>query len=230
MRYAIALILASIAAGPASGSSFGERYPAGSIKERAQAKAALHDATAEQARIDREFKARDAECLKGFLVSRCRDQVRRDKLADERELRRVRVEAHDLTRKLDAEDAAKRRAETAAKSAQPPRDAARPAEPKGGHTITPEEAARNRAQSEARAAEHAKREAERNAKAPERAKNAQEYADKQAEAARRAEENAAQREKTEQRRAERRKQMETQEAQREEVRRKAEEAAGPAGK
>src|SRR5512139_1290686 len=110
MKSLFAAILFVVAL-PASGSEFGNRYPAGAIKDRAGAEQALKEADAEAARIDREAAAREAECHKRFLVNRCRDEVRRETLIAERELRRVRVEAHDLQRRLDAEEAARKRAE-----------------------------------------------------------------------------------------------------------------------
>ena len=104
-------VLLLAAAFPAFGSEFGTRYPTGAIKDRAQAEQALREADTEAARIEREAAAREAECHQRFLVNQCRDAVRRDTLIAEQELRRVRVEAHDLQRKLDAEEAARKRAE-----------------------------------------------------------------------------------------------------------------------
>jgi colicin import membrane protein len=207
---------------PAFGSEFGDGHPSGAIKDRAQAEQALREADAEAARIDREAAAREAECHKGFLVNKCRDEVRRDKLIAERELRRVRVEAHDLQRKLDAEDAARKRAESPAPAAKP---APTKREPPTSRAIPPDEAARNRAAYDKRVEEKRKSAAEEQARAPERAANAREFEAKQAEAERRAKEKEAERKKNEERRAERRKQSEVKEAQREELRRKAEEAA-----
>ena len=84
----------------------------------------LKDADAEMARIAQSAKARDAECLRGFFVNSCRDDVRREKELAEREVRRVRVEARDVQRRIEAERVAKRRAEDeAARAAE---DAQRP--------------------------------------------------------------------------------------------------------
>lgn len=227
MRSVLAVVLCA-AALPALGTTFGDRYPAGSIKDRAQAEQALRDADAEQGRLERELKAREAECGKELLVNKCRDDVRRDRLAGERELRRVRVEAHDLQRKLDAEAAARKRSEAGAPPERPapsaPREAPRSKE------IPPEEAARNRAAYEKRQEEKRRQAAEEKARAPERAANVIEYDKKVTEAERRAREKEAERKANEERRAERRKQLEDQEAQREQVRRKAEAAARDAGK
>lgn len=221
MKPLVIAILFAVAL-PALGSEFGDRYSSGAIKDRAQAEQALREADAEAARIDREAAVREAECHKRFLVSQCRDDVRRDKLIAESELRRVRVEAHDLQRKLDAEEAARKRAESPAPEA---RTAPTAQEPPKSRTIPPDEAARNRADYEKRVEEKRKAAAEEQARAPERAANAREFEAKQAEAERRAKEKEAERKKNEERRAERRKQAEAKEAQREELRRKAEEAA-----
>ena len=219
-----ALLLAAAPGGDAS--ELADRYPPGSIKERARAEAALRDAEREQARIESEFTAREAECYNRFLVNRCRDQARQEKLTAERDLRRVRVEAHDLQRQLDAQDAAHRRAEAAAESGAPSRDPkSESRERAGGNAISPEEAARNRAAHDKRVAEQRKSAAERQLSDAERAENVRAFEQKQAEAAERAARNAAEAEQAEKRRAERRKRREAQEAQREELRKRAEEAA-----
>ena len=114
MKLALAALLC-VAALPAGATEFGDRYPAGSIQDRAKAEQALREADAEAKRIERESAAREVECYKGFLVNQCRDKLRRDKLDAERELRRVRVEAHDLQRTLEAREAASKRAEAAAR-------------------------------------------------------------------------------------------------------------------
>jgi hypothetical protein len=107
-------LLAAIWVLPVAASDFGTRYPAGSIRDAEQAQAVLKEADAEMARIGQSARERDAECLRGFLVNSCRDDVRREKELAEREVRRVRVEARDLQRRIDAEKVAKRRADKAA--------------------------------------------------------------------------------------------------------------------
>ena len=99
---------------PVAASDFGARYPAGSIRDAEQAQAVLKEADAEMTRIGQSAKERDAECLRKFLVNSCRDDVRREKQLAEREVRRVRVEARDLQRRIDAEKVAKQRADKAA--------------------------------------------------------------------------------------------------------------------
>jgi colicin import membrane protein len=241
MRLVIGIVLVFQALA-AFASDFGDRYPSGSITDPARAASALRESDAEEARIGKDAAAREAECYKKFLVNRCRDAVRRDKLLAERELRRVRVEAHDLQRKLEAEDAARRRAESAAQGARPagadgieaPRP---PREPQPGQpaphsstAMSPEEEARNRAEYEQRIADKQKDAAREQARAQERAESARKYKEKQAEAERRAQQKAADQKQTEARRAERRKQVQEQEALREEVRRRAEQAAKDAQK
>jgi hypothetical protein len=227
MRTFVTMLLL-VAAATAGASEFGRRFPAGSINDRARAEQALREAEAEEARVAQDSAAREAECYRAFLVNKCREEVRRDRLDAERELRRVKIEAGDLQRKLDAQEAARRRAEAAQRPAEAPQPSDR--EPRPGRGITPEEAARNRAEYDKRIADHEKQRAEEQARAGERADNAREYREKQAEAERRAKEKDAERRKNEERRAERRRQIELQEAQREEVRRKAEAAARAAGK
>ncbi|MCU0769271.1 MAG: hypothetical protein MUD07_07785 [Burkholderiaceae bacterium] len=92
---------------------FGERFPAGSIGTRSQADAAIAAANAEEARLAREFDARDAECLTRFLVNDCKEKVRRERELALRDVRRVELEARDTRRRLDQEDLARRRAEQA---------------------------------------------------------------------------------------------------------------------
>jgi hypothetical protein len=241
MKLALGMLL-TFQALAALASDFGDRYPGGSITDATRAADALREAEAEEARIGTDAAAREAKCRKEFFVSRCLDAVRRDKLLAERELRRVRVEAHDLQRRLEAEDAARQRAESAAKAGQPegagrsdapgkPREPQprRPA-PRRSTALSPEEEARNRAEYEQRIADKQKEAARERARAQESAENERKYREKQAEAERRARQKAEDQKKTEARRAERRKQVEQQEAAREEVRRRAEQAAKDAQK
>lgn len=199
---------------PAAASDFSARYPAGSVRDAQQAQAALKDADAELARIVSHARSREAECYKGILVNSCRDDVRREKELAEREVRRVRVEARDLQRRLDAEDLAKRRAEKSAASAA--KEAGKPTEQKPAPTASPT----RDPQGELRASEE-RRPAQEKLSAAERAENARKFQQKQAQAAKRAQEREDQRTKKEERRAEKRKQIEQREAEREAVRRKA---------
>jgi colicin import membrane protein len=236
----IAALLA--ASSPATATEFGVRYPSGSITEPAQAESALREAEAEQIRIERDHAERDADCHTRFLVNRCREQARRDRLLAESELRRVRLEARDLQRRLQAEEAARKRAEAAAGdgAARPPspaKEGATPREPRprqaepttGGSRISPDDAARNRAAHEQRIADREQEAARERARAEERAENVRRHEEKQAEAARRADRSEAERKENEARRAERRRRLEEKEAQREELRRRTEEAAKAVG-
>lgn len=223
---------------PAWASEFGDHHPTGALKDRQQAQAALKAADDEQARIDQDSRIRDAECHRRFLVNQCREKVRLDKELAEREVRRVRVEARDLERRLDADEAVARRqaaeqtraseeGEKAKREAQArDAEARRQAELKqrADPRIPPEEAQQNRDAQQQRLDAQKQRESKEAQEAAARAENVREYERKQAEAAKRAQEKETERAKNEQRRAERRKQVESQEAQREAVRKKAEQA------
>lgn len=227
------------------GSDIGARFPAGSIVDRAQAEAALQAVDAESARLEHEFATREAECYRRFFVNRCREQVRDDREAAERELRRVRLEARDTQRRLEAEDIARRREAEHARAAErdaaavaaPPRtpraaNEPRPTDPREPRS-TPRTPQQEAAAAQARAAAEA-RQRERIAEAERRAAqsgaNVRDYEARQAEAAKAAAAKEAERRETEARRAERRRKLEEAEARREEVRQRAAEAARAAGK
>jgi len=199
---------------PAAASDFSARYPAGSVRDAQQAQAALKDADAEMARIASRAASRETECYKGILVNSCRDDVRREKELAEREVRRVRVEARDLQRRLDAEDLAKRRAEKSSASAA--KEAGKPTERKPARTASPT----RDPPSESRGSEEW-RPAQEKLSAAERAENARKFQQKQAQAAKRALERENEHTKNEERRAAKRKQIEQREAEREAIRRKA---------
>lgn len=221
---------------PAAASDFGTRHPAGSIRDAAQAQTVLKEADAEMARIAQSAKERDAECLRGFLVNSCRDDVRREKELAEREVRRVRVEARDLQRRIDAEKVAKRRADKAAALAaeeakraqneEKARAASKVREPQvkqpnPAATKEGSPASAGRAQG---AEPDNRRPAQEKLTAAERADNARKYQQKQEQAQRRAQEMEVERKENEQRRIEKRKQIEQREAEREAIRKKAAES------
>jgi hypothetical protein len=223
-------VLLTLIATPVAAQDFGARYPAGSIRDGVQAQVVLKEADAEITRIAQNAKARDAECLRGFLVNSCRDDVRREKELAEREVRRVRVEARDVQRRIEAERVAKRRSDDEA--AQRPQkelkaqDAtkAREVEAKQREAIAtkggaPAQAGQSPTNEQARP-----HQAQSRLTAEERAENARKFQQKQEEARKRAPEQEAKRKENEQRRAERRKQIEEQEAAREEIRKKAAES------
>jgi hypothetical protein len=226
----------------ADASDFGTRFAPGTITTREQAKAALAAAKAEEQQIEKTFKAREAECYQSILVNDCRERARREHELAKREVRRVEVDAHDVERQLDAEERARRKADEAAKSAGQDKknqgkpgiggDMAVPATDgaRQGREISPDEAARNRAQLEERERKYQAQEAARPVKEAERASSAAEQKEKQAQAAAHAKKSEEERIKREARRAQRQKELEKKEALRESVRKKAEEeAAGAAG-
>ena len=234
MRYS--WLLMALIAMPVAASDFGDRYPAGSIRDGGQAQAALKSADAEMGRIAQNAKVRDSECLRGFFVNSCRDDLRREKELAEREVRRVRVEARDVQRRIDAERVAKRRADDeAARAAE---DASRPQkESKARDTSKAREVEAKRrdamvinerapAQASPVQTEEPSRpqQSQPRLTAEQRAENVLKFQQKQEQAQKRAQEQEAKREDNEQRRAEKRKQIEQQEAAREEVRKKAAES------
>ena len=231
----ILLVLLSLIALPAAAQDFGARYPAGSIRDDAQARVVLKEADAEMVRIARVASERDAECLRGFLVNSCRDDVRREKELAEREVRRVRVEARDVQRRIEAEKVARRRADQqaarAVEDAQRPQkeshslDAAKAREADAKQRDVPAaKPGKDDQRSEAKASERGPVPAQPRLTAEERAENVRKFQQKQEQAQKRAQEQEAKRIENEQRRAEKRKQIEAQEAAREEIRKKAAES------
>ena len=209
---------------PVAASDFGARYPAGSIRDAEQAQAVLKEADAEMTRIEQSAKERDAECLRKFLVNSCRDDVRREKQLAEREVRRVRVEARDLQRRIDAEKVAKQRADKAAALAaeeakraqneEKARDASKVREPQ---VKRPDSVA-------VKEGSPGPQPGQEKLTAAERAENARKFQEKQEQAQKRAQEMEVERKENEQRRIEKRKQIEEREAERETIRKKAAES------
>jgi len=209
---------------PVAASDFGARYPAGSIRDAEQAQAVLKEADAEMTRIGQSAKERDAECLRKFLVNSCRDDVRREKQLAEREVRRVRVEARDLQRRIDAEKVAKQRADNAAALAaeetkraqneEKARDASKGREPQ---VKRPDSVA-------VKEGSPGPQPGQEKLTAAERAENARKFQEKQEQAQKRAQEMEVERKENEQRRIEKRKQIEEREAEREAIRKKAAES------
>ncbi len=216
----------------AAAGDFAERYPAGSIRDEAAARAALKDSDAELSKITKDAKARDTECYRGVLVNSCRDDVRRSKELAEREVRRVRVEARDVQRKIEAERVAKRRADSAAANAA--KDAQRSlreekvrnaADERAVAVKQLEESAGKNAESQmATPTAEVKRPAKDRLTAAERNDNARKFQEKQVQAQQRARHQEAERKENEKRRAEKRTQTEQREAEREAIRKKAAES------
>jgi len=251
MRHSIhcQLPLLLLLALPAAAQDISSRFPAGSITTREQAEAALAAASKEQARIEKEFDARDAECYRRFLVNDCRETVRREREIARREVKRVELEAGNTVRLLDQQEVEQRRAvqreqreaqdqqrepraaQPAPATATPPQPRSQPREPaadSASKPLTDEEIARNRADYEAKQKAHAERLAREQAEAATRAQNAEAYRQKQADAAKRAADSEAERKLREQRRARRAEEMKQKEAEREAIRQRAAEAAANA--
>jgi colicin import membrane protein len=221
---------------PVAASDFGTRYPAGSIRDAEQAQAVLKEADAEMTRIGQSARERDAECLRKFLVNSCRDDVRREKELAEREVRRVRVEARDLQRRIDAEKVAKRRADKAAalaaeeakraQNAEKARATSKAREPqvKRPDPVATKEGSPASASRAQNAEPHARQPGQEKLTAAERAENARKFQQKQEQAQKRAQEMEVERKENEQRRIEKRKQIEQREAEREAIRKKAAES------
>jgi hypothetical protein len=242
-----AFALALSAVSLAGATTLSERFPTGSMVDRDQARSALKEADAEQARFEHEFAVREAECHRRFFVNRCLERLRDDREAAEREVRRVRLEARDLQRRLDAQDAARQReaqqAEAAARAAaerpavpaDTPRALREPREPvlrdaaPRASGRTPEEEAASREARAAAEARHRERVADAERRAADSTDNIREYEERQAKAAQAAAAKEEERLKNEERRAERRRKLEEQEARREEIRKRAAEAARSAG-
>ena len=221
---------------PVAASDFGTRYPAGSIRDAEQAQAVLKEAEAEMTRIGQSAKERDAECLRKFLVNSCRDDVRREKQLAEREVRRVRVEARDLQRRIDAEKVAKQRADKAAALAaeeakraqneEKAREASKVREPqaKRPDSVAVKEGSPASASRAQNAEPQGPQPGQEKLTAAERAENARKFQQKQEQAQKHAQEMEVERKENEQRRIEKRKQIEEREAEREAIRKKAAES------
>jgi hypothetical protein len=209
---------------PVAASDFGARYPAGSIRDAEQAQAVLKEADAEMTRIGQSAKERDAECLRKFLVNSCRDDVRREKQLAEREVRRVRVEAHDLQRRIDAEKVAKQRADKAAALAAEEAKRVREPQVKRSDSVAVKEGSPASASRAQNAEPQGPQPGQEKLTAAERAENARKFQQKQEQAQKRAQEMEVERKENEQRRIEKRKQIEEREAERETIRKKAAES------
>lgn len=209
---------------PVAASDFGARYPAGSIRDAEQAQAVLKEADAEMTRIGQSAKERDAECLRKFLVNSCRDDVRREKQLAEREVRRVRVEARDLQRRIDAEKVAKQRADKAAALAAEEAKRVREPQVKRSDSVAVKEGSPASASRAQNAEPQGPQPGQEKLTAAERAENARKFQQKQEQAQKRAQEMEVERKENEQRRIEKRKQIEEREAEREAIRKKAAES------
>lgn len=244
------LLMLVLAAAPVDAQDIAARFPVGSITTREQADVALAATRQEEARIDQEYAARDAECYRKFMVNDCRDKVRREKELARREVKRVELEAGNTRRLLDQQDAEQRRnaqqQQHEARDRERPRSAdggggnavegsaaaPAPRQPATGKTaarpstpLSAEEVARNRAEHDAKQKAHAERLAREQAEAGTRAGNAAVYQQKQADAAQRAADSEQRRKEREARRAKRNEDLKQKEAEREQLRQRAADAA-----
>jgi colicin import membrane protein len=80
-----------------------QRYPAGSITTASVAEQALADAATTRQAVDARYKAESARCAHVFLATECQDRAHRAHTAGQTKAHRVEVEAHDLQRKLAAQ-------------------------------------------------------------------------------------------------------------------------------
>jgi len=227
------LCLVTLASGAAA-EPLTERYPAGSFADRSTAEAARDAASAEIKRLDAEEARGTAECYQRVLVNDCIASLHKRNELARREARRIQVEAKDVIRKLDAEEAARRKAERERQNAEEAQARARReqeaatsakpvAEPKS-ERISAEQAAANRAASEKRAAEVKAKQAEAAERAAQADQKRAAYEAKQAAAAQRAEESKRRQADAQRKRAERAEQRKKAEAEREAAIRRAEEA------
>jgi hypothetical protein len=115
-----------------------KRYPPGSIDSAARAEQALADAATLRQAAEAQYKAETARCVHVFLATECQDKARRAHTLGETQAHRVEVEAHDLQRKLAAQQRATQR--DAQQVQQQLEDARRPEKEREAH-----KAARQRA-------------------------------------------------------------------------------------
>ena len=104
-----AFVAAASAWAAEPGADLEARYPPGSVATRAAAEKALSDAAAAQAAIDAQYKAESARCTHVFLATECQDKARHAHMLGQAQVHRVEVEAHDLQRKVAAQERSSQR-------------------------------------------------------------------------------------------------------------------------
>jgi IgA-specific serine endopeptidase len=87
------------------------------VATREQATAVLQQAQEEAAEIERRYQQAQRDCAKGFVVSPCRENARRERDQQLRAAREREVAARDALRRLDADARAKARGQRAAEKA-----------------------------------------------------------------------------------------------------------------
>lgn len=204
-----ALVLAIAAALPparaASGDALARDFPPGSILASDQSDRALEAARLVEAQANRDWDAAQVRCAREFFVNRCIEAARRERNAAMVQVRRVRVEANGVQRRLEAERRAAELAERRAREAEHEAGKAAAATPPGeaGPARTAAEIERARQKHAELEAAQKKKLAEEAARAPERAASAQRFEERQREAAAHAKAKEQERAENEKRRAER---------------------------
>ncbi len=129
MRHLILAAVVAVGTAVAADSALLTEYPPGSIRTREQAAAALQRASADADETERVYRSEISACSATIFVTRCQNNARSKRDARMREVERVRLEAHALTRRLDAEERARvRAAEEARRAAEAPQKRQREAQ------------------------------------------------------------------------------------------------------
>jgi hypothetical protein len=182
-------------------------FPSGSIRTREQAASATRAAGARTEAIDQAFKVESERCATVVLATRCQSNARRKRDAQLREVERVRREARDLTRSLDAQERARGRgADDARRAAQAQTREQRAAKSREAYQARQEAAEKRKPQNvpSLRRPNTAQATPPSQLSAAERAENARRLQDKQRAAAEYAKAKAAERAANEARRERRR--------------------------
>lgn len=216
---AAAWVAAASAWAALSPADLAARYPAGTITTGEVAQKALSDAAAAQAAIDAQYSAEKIRCTHVILMTECQTNALHAHMLGQERIRRVEVQAHDLQRKLAAQQRASQR--EAEVEQQRKDEAERPAKEDAAHRAAKQrydesqqraqdaqrqeaQAPANREKYEQRIAEHERDQAQRTgAQLRDAPENERRYEDKQARAKAYAITRAHEREQNEKNRAER---------------------------
>ncbi|WP_155837417.1 hypothetical protein [Herminiimonas sp. CN] len=99
----LTLFVSGVVAQDAS-STLSERYPAGSIATVEAAASAQQQAASEDARIEQAYAQEEQACGKAFFVNACRDKAKERRRAALEPVRRIRIEADTLMRRMRVVD------------------------------------------------------------------------------------------------------------------------------
>ncbi|MGE5339429.1 MAG: hypothetical protein ACM3PU_16490 [Gemmatimonadota bacterium] len=208
------LVLAVLVIEPASaaGPALQTEYPAGSIRTREQAAAALQSARAHAEEIERSYRAEISACAATIFVTRCENKARSKRDAEMREVERVRLEAHSLTRRLDADERARARAaEETRRAAEAPERRQREAESRAEFEARRKQAEQRPPRTPPAGAPVKPAPPSRSLTPQERAENVRRFQEKQRAAAEYAQRKAKEREESIRRREQRKKEMQAEE-------------------